>query len=163
LKSQKVILLMGGNQGHVPGYFRNCIDFFSASLGHVYAQSPIYSTKAWGPVAQPDFLNMAVGLYTSLPPLYLLREILSLEKRYGRKREVKLGPRTIDIDMLFYGQQVIRHPALTVPHPEILNRRFALVPCCDIAPGLIHPVVQLPLSRLLEDCKDILEVKPWTA
>jgi 2-amino-4-hydroxy-6-hydroxymethyldihydropteridine diphosphokinase len=131
------------------------------NVGRVHARSRIYKTKAWGPVAQPDFLNMAIALYTSLPPAYLLKQLLEIEKRFGRKRDVKYGPRTLDIDILFYGNKIVRSEGLVIPHPEIQNRRFALVPCCDIAASFIHPVYQKSLAELLRDCKDELQVSLW--
>ncbi len=131
--------------------------------GPIYARSRIYTTKAWGPVPQPDYLNMAIAIRTVLPPFYLLSVLLDLEKRFGRKRDVKYGPRTLDIDILFYGNEIIRRPGLHVPHPEIQNRRFALVPACEIAGNLKHPVFGKTLAMLLAECSDTLEVKLWKA
>jgi 2-amino-4-hydroxy-6-hydroxymethyldihydropteridine diphosphokinase len=161
LKSQKVILLLGGNQGDVEAHFSACIELLDKQLGKIFARSNIYSTKAWGPVSQPDFLNMAVGLYTAWPPSYLLKALLDVEKRLGRRRDVRFGPRTLDIDILFYGQQIIRREGLQVPHPEIQNRRFALVPVNEIAAKLIHPTLGKTLETLLQTCEDRLEVRLW--
>jgi 2-amino-4-hydroxy-6-hydroxymethyldihydropteridine diphosphokinase len=154
---------MGGNQGDIHGNFVECMHLMDRDIGRITAQSRIYATKAWGPVAQPDFLNMAIAMRTALPPVYLLKKLLELEKKFGRKREVKYGPRTIDIDILFYGNLVIRKEGLGIPHPEIQNRRFALVPCCDIAPGFVHPVLNRTLRELLEECSDQLDVALWMA
>lgn len=154
---------MGGNQGQVHRHFDETILHIDRNLGKVYARSRIYSTKAWGPVAQPDFLNMAIALHTSFPAHYLLKELLSLEKKFGRRRDIKYGPRTLDIDILFYGERVISGEGLIVPHPEMQNRRFALVPCCEIVPNLVHPVFKKDIRTLLEECSDTLEVDLWKA
>ncbi len=152
---------MGGNQGDVKRSFDRCIDLLEKNAGHVYTRSRMYSTKAWGPVPQPHFLNMAIGLHSMMPPEMLLRKMLDIEKTLGRKRDLKYGPRTIDIDMLFYGHQYIDRKDLKVPHPELQNRRFALIPCCDIAPAFIHPLFHKSLATLLDECTDQLEVKLW--
>lgn len=138
-----------------------CLSVLQNEAGAIYATSRIYKTKAWGPVAQDDFLNMAVGLRTICPPHLLLQRLLAIEKRFGRKREVKYGPRTLDIDILFYGSKVITDNHLRIPHPEIQNRRFALTACNDIAASLVHPVLGQTIRQLLEKCKDPLSVELW--
>ncbi len=129
--------------------------------GHVLKSSGYYSTAAWGPVQQPDFINIALMVRSELPPVMLLRKLLSIENRLGRKRTIKYGPRTIDIDILFYGNRIVHHQDLTVPHPEIPNRKFVLVPCNEIIPSFVHPVLQITISQLLLNCNDHLEVKKW--
>lgn len=162
MRSQKVILLLGGNQGEVHRHFMECLKVLQHNAGTIYAHSRIYRTKAWGPVKQDDFLNMAVALRTIYPPHLLLQKLLSIEKRFGRKRDVKYGPRTLDIDILFYGSKVINEHNLRIPHPEIPNRRFALVACCDIAGSMVHPVLDKTIRQLLDECKDPLSVELWT-
>lgn len=152
---------MGGNQGRVNEVLELAIQKINARLGRVITRSSVYSTKAWGPVEQPDFLNIAVLIETSFPPRYLLKQLLAIEQQSGRRRDIKYGPRTLDIDILFYGQQVITHPELTVPHPEVQGRRFALVPLAEILPHWQHPVLKQSLKQLLETCPDTLEVKLW--
>lgn len=152
---------MGGNQGRVNEVLELAICKIASRLGRVITRSSIYSTKAWGPVTQPDFLNVAVVIETIFPPRFLLRQLLAIEKESGRKREVKYGPRTLDIDMLFYGQQILNYPDLKLPHPEIQGRRFALVPLLEIGPNRQHPVLQKTIQQLLEICPDTLDVKLW--
>lgn len=123
--------------------------------------SEVYKTGAWGPVAQDDFLNLAISIKTTLPPGILMLRLLDIEKRFGRKRDVKYGPRTLDIDILFYGNRVLNNELIKVPHPEIQNRRFALQPCADIAPRKIHPLFNKSIRTLLEECPDKLEVAIW--
>lgn len=161
MKAQKVILLMGGNQGRVNEVLDKAIQQVDKSLGKVITRSSLYKTKAWGPVAQPDFLNVAVLIETYLTPQYLLMKLLEIERKAGRRRDVKYGPRTLDIDILFYGNLKINTPDLQVPHPEIQNRRFVLVPLTEILPNLMHPVLLKNMSELLQICPDSLEVTLW--
>lgn len=137
------------------------IRFLASTSGNVRMMSPIYFTQAWGPVKQADYLNMAIGVDTILPPNLFLRRLLDIEKRFGRRRELKYGPRTLDMDILFYGRKIIRSKDLKVPHPELHNRRFALVPLMDLAPDFKHPVLGKTIRRLLGECPDTLEVKGW--
>ena len=152
---------MGGNQGRVNEVLDKAIQQVDKSLGKVITRSSLYKTKAWGPVAQPDFLNVAVLIETYLTPQYLLMKLLEIERKAGRRRDVKYGPRTLDIDILFYGNLKINTPDLQVPHPEIQNRRFVLVPLTEILPNLMHPVLQKKMSELLRVCPDSLEVTLW--
>lgn len=161
MKAQKVILLMGGNQGRVNEVLDKAIQEVDGTIGKVITRSSLYQTKAWGPVAQPDFLNVAVLIETYLTPQYLLKKLLDIERKAGRRRDVKYGPRTLDIDILFYGNLQINKPDLQIPHPEIQNRRFVLVPLTEILPNMKHPVLNKKMSELLRICHDSLEVTLW--
>ena len=161
MKAQKVILLMGGNQGRVHETLENAVLQIACTLGKIINRSSVYSTKAWGPIPQPDFLNIAIMVETIYPPQYVLKKLLEIEQRFGRRRDIKYGPRTLDIDILFYGQHHINSVALQVPHPEIQNRRFALVPLNEILPHWQHPVLKKSIHQLLQTCPDTLEVKLW--
>jgi 2-amino-4-hydroxy-6-hydroxymethyldihydropteridine diphosphokinase len=102
--------------------------------------SPLYGTKPFGPVAQPDFVNGVVGAVTQLEPLALLKELQAIEAAHGRPAErQKWGPRVIDLDLLIYGNERRQDPALTLPHPGIVERNFVLYPLADIAPDLDVP------------------------
>ena len=161
MKAQKVILLMGGNQGRVNETLENAVQQIAFTLGKIINRSSVYSTKAWGPIPQPDFLNIAIVIETIYPPHYVLKKLLEIEQMFGRRRDIKYGPRTLDIDILFYGQVQINSAALQVPHPEIQNRRFALVPLNEILPHWQHPVLNKSIYQLLQTCPDTLEVKLW--
>lgn len=161
MKTQKAVLLFGGNIGNTHAVFQNALALAGRKAGKIIRTSEIYSTKAWGPVAQPDFLNMAVVIRTPLPPVMLMNTLLGMERTLGRVRYEKYGPRTIDIDLLFYGNIVMRHPVLTLPHPHIADRRFVLKPCADVVPELIHPQLVSSIRELLESCPDPLEVRLW--
>jgi 2-amino-4-hydroxy-6-hydroxymethyldihydropteridine diphosphokinase len=105
----------------------------------ITAVSPIYQTPPWGMTAQPDFFNLCLAGTTSLSPHDLLHFNQQLEKRLGREKTVRWGPRLIDIDILFYDDLILVDEELTIPHPQLGQRAFVLVPLADIAPDLVHP------------------------
>ena len=110
--------------------------------------SEIRETEPWGPVEQGPFLNGAVRVETELPPRELLGRLLEIERRMGRVRSERFGPRTIDLDLLVYGDETVEEPGLTVPHPRLHERRFALEPVAELDPGLTIPGLG-PVSALL--------------
>jgi 2-amino-4-hydroxy-6-hydroxymethyldihydropteridine diphosphokinase len=103
-------------------------------------------------------LNQVLKVKTSLTPQELIDEILKIEKSLGRERQEKYGPRLIDIDILFFDNEVIKSKSLTIPHPQLHNRRFVLVPLNEIAPRFIHPVLKKSIAQLLLECPDKLDV-----
>lgn len=129
------------------------------TVGTIVAKSSLYETAAWGKEDQPDFLNMALCIETSLTPEQLLQATQTIEQHLGRQRDVKWGQRTLDIDILFYGSEIVNLPNLKVPHPYIQDRRFALVPLHEIAPQLVHPGLAKTIAALLQNCPDKLEVR----
>lgn len=153
----QVYLLLGSNQGDRISYLRQARTALR-SLGNVQASSSIYETAAWGLTTQPAFLNQALLLETDRKPLDLLQEILLIEKMLGRERKERYGPRTLDIDILLYDDLVLQHERLTLPHPELTNRRFALTALCEIAGTAVHPVFEQTLDELLTQCPDPLTV-----
>lgn len=157
----KAYLLIGGNIGNREAYLSAARDQIERSCGEIRSQSSIYQTAAWGLEEQDAFLNQAIEIKTALNPHQLLQHILQIEESLGRKREVKYGPRIIDIDILFYADAVINDDELTVPHPQMQNRRFVLVPLAEIAPKEIHPVFQSTIAQLLKECPDNLTVQKF--
>ena len=136
----------------------NAFTLIRQYCGNIRAMSSIYETDAWGKNDQPSFLNQALEIYTDLQPRQLLRQILKIEEQIGRVREEKYGPRIIDIDILFFNGEIHNCPMLKLPHPEIQNRRFVLVPLAEIAAEFIHPVLKKTIAELLAICPDKLEV-----
>jgi 2-amino-4-hydroxy-6-hydroxymethyldihydropteridine diphosphokinase len=157
----KVYLLMGGNEGNVIFTFGQAIALLEKRCGHILTRSSIYQTEAWGKRDQAAFLNQALLLETSLEAGVLMQNILQIEEDLGRQRIEKYGPRTIDIDILFYNQATVNLPDVTIPHPQLQNRRFALVPMNEIAPSWIHPLLHKTIHELLIDCPDQLGVKKF--
>jgi 2-amino-4-hydroxy-6-hydroxymethyldihydropteridine diphosphokinase len=117
-------------------------------LGEVRSVSSFYDTEPVGFVAQPRFLNGAMLLETTLEPLAVMRGLLAVEQAMGRVRGVTKGPRVIDLDLLLYADVVMKSEELTLPHPEMQERRFVLEPLVEIAPGMVHPVLGLTVEEL---------------
>jgi len=157
----RTYLLLGSNMGNSRELLADAIHQIEKQTGKLIRASALYSTAAWGNTDQPDFLNQVIVIETKLSAEETLKSILSIEKKMGRVRTVKNAPRIIDIDILFFNKEIIRLPDLIVPHPEIQNRRFALIPLNEIAPGFIHPVFNQRVHELLKLCKDPLNVKKF--
>lgn len=152
-------LLIGGNQGERTAQLALAREKLVTLAGELRRVSSVYETAAWGKTDQPDFLNQALELETTREATELLRIVLDIEEQMGRRRIEKYGARLIDIDMLFFNDAIIRLPQLTVPHPEIPNRRFVLAPMAEIAPFFKHPVLGRTMQELLEACTDPLTVR----
>ncbi|HET6768099.1 MAG TPA: 2-amino-4-hydroxy-6-hydroxymethyldihydropteridine diphosphokinase [Chitinophagaceae bacterium] len=151
-------LLIGGNLGNRKENFSRATALIIEQCGSLTKSSSIYETEAWGITDQPSFLNQALEIATDLNARQLMRKILKIEKIMGRVRKEKLGPRIIDIDILLFENEIHDQRFLKIPHPELQNRRFVLVPLAEINPGLEHPVLKKTIAQLLEECPDNLEV-----
>ena len=154
-----VYLLIGGNLGNRKENFSRAISLINEQCGSLTKSSSVYETEAWGITDQPSFLNQALEIVTELNARQLMRKILKIEKIMGRIRKEKLGPRVIDIDILLFENEIHDLRFLKIPHPELQNRRFVLVPLAEINSGLQHPVLKKTIAQLLEECPDNLEVK----
>ena len=152
-------LLLGSNMGNSAELLSNAIKQIENKIGPLLLSSNLYATAAWGNTSQPDFLNQVIKITTHLAAAETLAIILSIEKNMGRIRTTKNAPRIIDIDILFFNNEIINQCDLIVPHPEIQNRRFVLTPLQEIAPQMIHPVLNKTIDQLLSQCPDQLAVK----
>jgi len=150
------ILLIGGNMGDRPKFLQQAASLIAARAGHILRESTMYETAPWGDVQQPDYLNQALVVETTMEAPLLLDVLLEIEKEIGRVRRQKWGSRVIDIDMIFFNNEVITLPQLKVPHPQMQNRRFVLAPLQEIIPQWVHPILQLTVEQLLEACPDPL-------
>jgi 2-amino-4-hydroxy-6-hydroxymethyldihydropteridine diphosphokinase len=152
-------LLTGGNMGDTKSTLMLADKWIERYCGQISKASSLYETAAWGKEDQPPFLNQALEIKTILSAPRLLDNILTIEKKMGRVRKEKNGPRIIDIDILFFNSTIFQSKELTIPHPEMQNRRFALVPLADIANDFVHPVLKKTIGQLLNECPDTLPVK----
>jgi len=157
---ETVYLLFGSNLGDRSGFILEALDKVKKRVGDLFVISSMYETEPWGFSHKTPFLNQAVGLYTIASAHKLLGEIMTIEQESGRIREEKgYEARSLDIDILFYGRDVIHLDHLIIPHPRICVRRFVLVPLNEIAPDFIHPVCNKNIRDLLVECGDSLWVR----
>jgi 2-amino-4-hydroxy-6-hydroxymethyldihydropteridine diphosphokinase len=155
-------LLTGANLGDREQNLERARALLAEQCGTIIRVSSLYETAAWGNEDQPPFLNQSIELQTALNARQLIRKILKVEKQMGRVRTEKYAPRIIDIDILFYNDEKHNYHFLKVPHPEVQNRRFALLPLSEIAGDLIHPVLNKSINKLLDECNDPLPVKKYS-
>jgi 2-amino-4-hydroxy-6-hydroxymethyldihydropteridine diphosphokinase len=158
----RAYLLTGGNMGNRTANLQEAIGLIAESAGKVVARSSVYETKAWGKTEQPDFLNQVLVIDTPLSAEDLMARLMEIELEMGRMREEKYGPRKIDIDILFYNDEIIKTPHLTIPHPRLHLRNFTLEPLYELAPHLMHPVLGKTIAQLFTESPDTLNVKKFS-
>ena len=154
-----VYLLLGSNLGDRELFLQEAIQYIENEIAPIVKISSVYETQSWGKTDAPDYLNQVILVQTNIPPQTILKKILDIEIVLGRRREEKWGSRTIDIDILFYGDAVINEPGLQIPHPELHKRRFTLEPLSEIAPLFVHTIYKKSILELKNELEDGLIVK----
>lgn len=152
-------LLLGSNLKNPEQQLSSARTLIAAEIGEIIDTSSLYATAAWGNTNQPDFLNQVIVINTDFSAEALMETILKIEENMGRIRTQKNAPREIDIDILFFNNDIINLPELIVPHPLLQERKFVLIPLSEIAPNYKHPILLKTAQELLEMCNDSLDVQ----
>lgn len=152
---KKVILGLGTNLGDREANLSVAVAKIVEHIGPVVRISSVYETEPWGFSSEEKFLNIVVETETRLGPSGLLGRMLMIEAEMGRLRHGRgYSSRIIDLDILLYGEKEVDTPVLVIPHPKLHERKFVLVPLCEIAPDLLHPVLKKSIKQLLSECPD---------
>lgn len=155
---KNLYLLLGTNLGERKLNLEKAIFEIGRKVGSVIKKSGVYETAAWGIMDQPNFLNQVLQIETQFSPQIVLKKILEIEKKMGRIREQKWGARLIDIDILYFGNEIVESENLKIPHPFIQERRFTLMPLVEISPDFIHPIFKENNKTILINCTDQCKV-----
>ena len=154
----QLYLLLGSNQQQPQKQLLLAQKSITKIIGKTLRKSAIYKTAAWGNTQQPDFLNQVIVVETKFTAVQTMQAILTIEKNMGRIRNKKNDPRIIDIDILFFNKEIIDSTHLTVPHPQLQNRNFVLIPLNELSPNFKHPVLHKTVHQLLRVSPDNLTV-----
>jgi len=154
-----VYLLLGGNIGNTKNIFEKTQLLIQKKIGDILSQSANYKSESWG-FESSCFLNKVIIIKTTCKASDLLKQTQEIEKLLGRKAKTKkqYESRIIDIDILFYNNEIIKSSKLTIPHPRLHLRRFTLEPLLELSPNLKHPILQKTISAIYQECKDKAEV-----
>ena len=161
-KANTAYLLLGTNLGDRAANLAQAAELIGKRAGKVEKRSGVYQTEPWGVANQPDYWNQVLQVSTPLEPGPLLEIMLGIERDMGRVRHIRWEARLIDIDMLYFNDQVIETEQLQVPHPRMAQRRFVLEPLTELAPDFVHPVLGKKNRKLLEECADEAGVRGLT-
>ncbi|MCS6990464.1 MAG: 2-amino-4-hydroxy-6-hydroxymethyldihydropteridine diphosphokinase [Chitinophagales bacterium] len=155
----QVVILAGSNLGNRQQQLQQALNAMHDVVGRIIKISSIYETEPWGVRSQPWYLNVGVLLETSLSPQMLLAVLKRLEQAAGRSPDTNGAPRALDLDILLYDQLVLSSPELSLPHPRLHRRRFALTPLVELLPHWVHPLLKKTAIALLHQCKDTSQVR----
>ena len=155
-------MLFGSNMGDKNKIFAQACLYINNRCGRVVQVSSAYESEPWGFDAKEWFLNRVIVVETELDPEALMQQLLDIEAELGRVRHPEIQgytSRTADLDILYYGNRIVLTDSLTIPHPRLHQRRFALLPMCEVAPQLVHPAFSFTQTELLRRCHDFSEVR----
>ena len=156
--SNQAYISLGGNIGNTQEIFQKALEEIYQHIGKITKKSSLYQTAAWGNTQQNDFINQVICINTLSSAHDLLDSLLTIEIKLDRVREEIWGPRTLDLDILYFNQEIIESPTLIVPHQRIKERKFILIPMNEIASDHVDPVSNQPVAQLLANCIDELAV-----
>lgn len=162
MASESVFVLLGSNLGDRELLVNQACKMMEERCGEIVAKSRLYESEPWGFKSEHWFLNQVVKMETSLSPDALMLELLAIEKELGRDRTTPhegYVSRPIDLDILYFGNKIIETQLVTAPHPRLHQRRFTLLPLCDVAPDFVHPTLKKTNLQLLDECQDAGIVK----
>ncbi len=152
---KKVFISVGSNIGDREGNCRRAVSLLCGKGPvELVSESSLYETEPWGRVEQGAFVNSAVEVRTPLAPADLLALLKGIEAKMGRTPSPRWGERVIDLDIIFYGDEVVKAEGLSIPHPRAHERAFVLAPLAEITPGFVHPVLKKSVSSLLRELRD---------
>jgi 2-amino-4-hydroxy-6-hydroxymethyldihydropteridine diphosphokinase len=155
----EVFLCLGGNIGNREGNLYRAISMIAKLCGQLITSSSIYETEAWGSNSNLKYLNQVVQIRTKMLPAELLQALLGIEFELGRHRKSNQNAdRTMDIDILFYNDEIINLPDIQIPHPRLHLRKFVLIPFSEINEGFLHPQLKKSINQLLLECPDSLNL-----
>ena len=149
-----VYIQLGSNLGERESFIAKSMEQIEENIGEIITASSIFETTPWGNENQNNFLNSVIKIKTTFDAFKVLKKSQEIENNLGRDRNKKWGKRTIDIDILFYNNEIINTKELIIPHPLLQKRKFVLVPLSKIASNYIHPILKKNISTLLSECKD---------
>ena len=159
---ERCFILFGSNMGDKNKIYTQTCLLINNRCGRIVAQSSAYESEPWGFEAKEWFLNRLVIVETELEPEEMMRQLLDIEAELGRVRHPEAEgytSRTADLDILYYGSRIVLTESLTIPHPRLHRRRFALLPLCELVPEFVHPAFNLTQTELLKRCFDFSEVR----
>ena len=157
MASESVFVLLGSNLGDRELLVNQASKMIGERCGKIVAKSRLYESEPWGFKSEHWFLNQVVKIETALSPDDLMKELLEIEKELGRDRSVPHDgyvSRPMDLDILYFGNEIIDTQMVKAPHPRLHERRFTLLPLCDIAPDFVHPTMKKTNLQLLDECQD---------
>ena len=159
---ERCFILFGSNMGDKNKTYDQACLLINNRCGRIVAQSSAYESEPWGFEAKEWFLNRLIVVETELEPEAMMRQLLDIGAELGRVRHPEAGgytSRTADLDILYYGSRIVLTDNLTIPHPRLHQRRFALLPLCEVAPEFVHPAFNMTQTELLKRCFDFSEVR----
>lgn len=159
---ERCLILFGSNMGDKNKIYTQACLLINNRCGRIVAQSSAYESEPWGFEAKEWFLNRLIVVETELEPEAMMQQLLDIETELGRVRHPETGgytSRTADLDILYYGSRIVLTDSLTIPHPRLHQRRFALLPLCEVVPEFVHPAFNMTQTELLKRCFDFSEVR----